>query len=87
MVARRHPFRLSVVDVGDSLADRVADDLLFRSALARLPARQREAVVLRYYADLSESDMAETMGVSVGSVKTHLHRAMKALASSLGESA
>ena len=48
-------------------------------AIDTLPARQREAVVLRYYLDLSEADMAAAMGISAGSVKTHLHRALAAL--------
>ena len=48
-------------------------------ALRRLAARQREAVVLRYYLDLSEAEMATAMGISAGSVKTHLHRALAAL--------
>src|SRR5215204_6003707 len=52
-------------------------------ALRRLPVRQREAVVLRYYLDLSETDIAATMGVSAGSVKTHLHRGLAALGRTL----
>jgi RNA polymerase sigma-70 factor (sigma-E family) len=48
-------------------------------ALRRLPVRQREAVVLRYYADLSEAETAEVMGVSRGSVKTHASRGVAAL--------
>ncbi|HEV2071560.1 MAG TPA: SigE family RNA polymerase sigma factor [Acidimicrobiales bacterium] len=48
-------------------------------ALRRLPARQREAVVLRYYLDLSEAEMATAMRISAGSVKTHLHRGLAAL--------
>lgn len=49
------------------------------AALAQLPTRQREAVVLRYYLDLSEAQMADAMGVSAGSVKTHLHRGLATL--------
>jgi RNA polymerase sigma-70 factor (sigma-E family) len=52
-------------------------------AVDGLPARQREAVVLRYYLDLSEAEMAAAMGVSAGSVKTHLHRALAALSTTL----
>jgi RNA polymerase sigma-70 factor (sigma-E family) len=47
--------------------------------LRRLPARQREALVLRYYVDLSEADIADAMGVSRGAVKSHLARGMAAL--------
>lgn len=55
------------------------------AALRRLPARQREALVLRYYLDLPEAEIAVTMGVSAGSVKTHLHRGVAALGRTLGE--
>lgn len=54
-------------------------------ALRALPVRQREAVVLRYYLDLSEAQMADAMGISTGSVKTHLHRGLAALHTQLGE--
>ena len=53
------------------------------SALRSLPARQREAVVLRYYADFSEADIAQAMGISRGAVKSHTARALAALKSSL----
>ena len=49
------------------------------SALRSLPARQREAVVLRYYGDFSEADIAKAMGISRGAVKSHTARAMAAL--------
>jgi RNA polymerase sigma-70 factor (sigma-E family) len=44
-----------------------------------LPTRQREALVMRYYLDLSEAQTAEAMGVSPGAVKTHTARALAAL--------
>ena len=50
------------------------------AALGALPRRQREAVVLRYYADLSETETAAAMGISEGAVKNHAHRGMAALA-------
>ena len=53
------------------------------SALRGLPDRQREAIVLRYYADLSEAEIAATMGISRGAVKSHTARAMAALKSIL----
>jgi RNA polymerase sigma-70 factor (sigma-E family) len=53
------------------------------AALRTLPDRQREAIVLRYYADLSEADIASTMGISRGAVKSHTARAMAALKSIL----
>jgi RNA polymerase sigma-70 factor (sigma-E family) len=48
-------------------------------ALSQLPARQREALVLRYYADLSEAEIANAMGISRGAVKSHTARGMTAL--------
>src|SRR5690348_9512092 len=53
------------------------------SALRTLPARQREALVLRYYGDLSEAQIASVMGISRGAVKSHTARAMSALRSVL----
>jgi RNA polymerase sigma-70 factor (ECF subfamily) len=48
-------------------------------AVRSLPLRQRQCVALRYYEDLTEAQIAETLDISQGSVKTHLHRAMQAL--------
>jgi len=48
-------------------------------ALDKLPRRQREVIVLRYFADLPEAVVAEALGCSVGAVKTHASRAMAAL--------
>jgi RNA polymerase sigma-70 factor (sigma-E family) len=53
------------------------------SALRLLPVRQKEAIVLRYYADLSEADIAQAMGISRGAVKSHTARAMASLKSIL----
>ena len=58
----------------------VAEHEAILAELRRLPDRQREAVVLRYYLDLPEAEIAETLGISPGSVKTHLHRALASLA-------
>jgi len=49
------------------------------AALAALPRRQRECVVLRYWLDLPEREIAETLGIAAGSVKSHLHRGLGAL--------
>ena len=53
------------------------------AALRDLPDRQREAIVLRYYADLSEADIAATMRISRGAVKSHTSRGMAALRAAL----
>jgi RNA polymerase sigma-70 factor (sigma-E family) len=54
-------------------ADHLAD------ALAALPPRRRAAVVLRYYEDLSEAEIAEALGVRRGTVKSLLHRGLAEL--------
>jgi RNA polymerase sigma-70 factor (sigma-E family) len=56
-------------------------------ALRRLPERQREVLVLRYYADLSEADIADAIGISRGAVKSHASRGMAALRTTLEKSA
>jgi RNA polymerase sigma-70 factor (sigma-E family) len=53
------------------------------AALRGLPDRQREALVLRYYADLSEAEIATAMGISRGAVKSHTARGMSALRAAL----
>ncbi|MDC5697145.1 SigE family RNA polymerase sigma factor [Intrasporangium calvum] len=75
------------------LADRTAstdpgpvspDDSLWQHVL-RLPPRQRAAVALRYYEDLSEAQTAEVLGCSIGTVKSQTHRALATLRSRLAE--
>ncbi|WP_225821024.1 SigE family RNA polymerase sigma factor [Streptomyces naphthomycinicus] len=59
-----------VADTGDRIAQ--ADDRsTLLKALAQLPPRQRAAVVLRYWEDLTETQVAEAMGCSVGTVKSN----------------
>lgn len=53
-------------------------------ALARLSDRQREVLTLRYFLDLSEHEIAETLGISSGSVKSHASRGAAALRQLLG---
>jgi RNA polymerase sigma-70 factor (sigma-E family) len=53
------------------------------ATLRKLPGRQREAIVLRYYADFSEAEVAAAMGISCGAVKSHTARAMAALRADL----
>ncbi|WP_128381497.1 SigE family RNA polymerase sigma factor [Streptomyces cavernae] len=82
--ARRHRRRLKeflaprddstltheVPDTGDHIA-RADDRRALLTALSQLSPRQREAVVLRYWEDLSETQAAEAMGCSVGAVKSN----------------
>jgi RNA polymerase sigma-70 factor (sigma-E family) len=56
-------------------------------ALRGLPRRQREVLVLRYYEDATEAEIAETLGISTGSVKTHASRGLHAVADLLEGSA
>src|SRR5580658_8792318 len=53
------------------------------NALRKLPERQREAIVLRYYADFSEAEIATAMKISRGAVKSHTARGMAALRAEL----
>jgi RNA polymerase sigma-70 factor (sigma-E family) len=55
------------------------------AALRMLPQRQREAVVLRYYLDLTEEETAQVMGVARGTVKSATHRALAAVGRILKE--
>lgn len=64
----------------DTTADR---DLIWRG-LSRLGRRQRAVVVLRYYEDLDLATIADTLGISVGTVKSQLSRALDNLRQSLG---
>lgn len=73
---------------GDSPADRlersqIAD--VIGQGLERLPPRQREAFLLRYWEELDVAETAQAMGCSEGSVKTHCSRATHALAVFLKE--
>jgi RNA polymerase sigma factor (sigma-70 family) len=52
-------------------------------AVRRLPDRQREALLLRFYLDLSDAEIALDMGISAGTVRSNVHRALAALARSL----
>jgi RNA polymerase sigma-70 factor (sigma-E family) len=85
---RRKPWREEAVDV---LPDRAVDgpDVDTRSALlaalATLSRRQRAVMVLRYYEDMSEADIARTLGCSPGTVKSAASRATARLRELLAE--
>lgn len=69
-------------EVGPSAESEVLDSGGYAEVLAAvraLPARQREALVLRYYLDLSEAQTAQAMGISPGAVKSHTARALATL--------
>ena len=67
----------------DATADLDLHDALW-TALTGLPAKQRAAVVLRYYEDLSEAETARVLGVSVGTVKSTTSRALAKLRDDTG---
>ena len=56
-------------------------------ALQSLSRRQRECLVLRYFEGYSESEIAETLGISIGSTRTHVHRGTAALRAAMGGAA
>jgi RNA polymerase sigma-70 factor (ECF subfamily) len=64
----------------DAMAQRGQTLDLIEQALGELPARQREAFLLRYWEEFDVSETASVMGCSEGSVKTHCSRAIVALA-------
>ncbi|MFC8372857.1 MULTISPECIES: sigma-70 family RNA polymerase sigma factor [unclassified Streptomyces] len=83
-VARRHEERPAApADETVASAENTAllrdDQRVLIDALQHLPARQREALVLRHWLGLKESEIADAMGISRGSVKTHTSRGISAL--------
>ncbi|WP_319058054.1 sigma-70 family RNA polymerase sigma factor [Streptomyces europaeiscabiei] len=81
-VARRHveaPASQEPVASAESTALLHDDQRVLIVALQQLPARQREALVLRHWLGLKESEIAAAMGISCGSVKTHTARGLAAL--------
>jgi RNA polymerase sigma-70 factor (sigma-E family) len=79
----------SVPDVADPAggdpADRYALGALVRAALATLPRQQRAVLVLRYVEDQPLATVAEILGCSAGTVKTHAHRGLRRLRAALGD--
>ena len=81
---RRHPDVFPsepIEDAGEATVLR----LTMAQALAALPRRQREVIGLRYLVGMTESQVADSLGLSVGSVKRHGHRATERLRQRLGE--
>ncbi len=71
-------------DVGDLVVEKEERQRI-RQALERLPNEQREAMVLRYYADLTVPEIAKALGWREGTVKSRLHRALVSLRQLLAE--
>lgn len=66
-------------------AGQVGDRVMLASALAELPVRQRQAVVLRFFDDLSVEAVAQIMGCSAGTVKSQTAKGLTKLRTALGE--
>lgn len=85
----RHESRRPELRHDGGAGDRPGDDAALRvdlaRALHRLSGRQQEVVVMRYLIDLTEDDVAVSLGMTTGSVKTHLHRATTKLRAQLGD--
>jgi RNA polymerase sigma-70 factor (sigma-E family) len=60
------------------------DDQVLWQALRQLPARQRSALVLRFYLDLPEAEVARLLGVPIGTVKSWVHRGLARMRARLG---
>lgn len=87
LVSLRH--RLPLDDRTASVEDEVVlseEHGYVVEALRALPARQRDCMILRYYDEFGIDEIAETLGISRNSVKTHLTRAMRALERALAPS-
>jgi RNA polymerase sigma-70 factor (sigma-E family) len=80
MVARRHrPDSRPDAPAAEQHAVLREDQREVLAALDTLSMRQRQCVVLRFYEDMTDVQIAEALGISPGSVKQHLHRAMQSL--------
>jgi RNA polymerase sigma factor (sigma-70 family) len=79
VVARHRPEPLPDGAPADESVLRAERRTAVLDALAQLPTRQREVLVLRHYLDLSEAEIASTLGISRGAVKSHASRAAQAL--------
>jgi RNA polymerase sigma-70 factor (sigma-E family) len=87
LVAQKHaPKPMPDAPSAEELAVEQVERGAVMQALRRLPRRQREAVVLRYYADQTEKQTAAAMGISLGAVKSATSRGLAALGRLLEES-
>ena len=68
----------------DDFSDAVELRMALNAALLTLAPRQRQAVTLRYLGGLSDREVAQALGISLGSVKTHIHRGLHGLRARLG---
>jgi RNA polymerase sigma-70 factor (sigma-E family) len=69
----------------DAQSDQVEDRLVLREALMRLGRRQRTVLVLRYFEDLTEQQVADALGISLGTVKSTAHKGLARLRQACGD--
>jgi RNA polymerase sigma factor (sigma-70 family) len=80
---RRRPPEVTPAPAADFEAD-VDLRMALNAALLTLAPRQRQAVTLRYLGGLTDREVALALGISLGSVKTHIHRGLHGLRATLG---
>ena len=82
-----HESLLTTIDepTWDGHVDDVAEHERVWRAVLSLPRRQRAVTVLRYYEDMTEAQIAETLDMAPGTVKSHSHAAVRRLAELLGD--
>jgi RNA polymerase sigma-70 factor (sigma-E family) len=88
LMSLRHRVATMPDDGGELLEDQIVrteDQSKVVAALRELSARQRDCLVLKYFYDLKGSEIAETLGISPNSVKTHCRRGLAALEARLGD--
>lgn len=82
--ARAYVWPVAAAEPGaDSTVVAAEEQQRLRHAVAGLPRRQREVLVLRYWADLTEAEIADTLGIRAGTVKSTASRALQALEAAL----
>ena len=88
LMSLRHSAATMPDDESEVLEDQIVrteDRSRVVAALRELSARQRDCLVLRFFYDLSGPEIAETLGISANSVKTHCRRGLAALEARLGD--
>ncbi len=85
LVALKHTRAAATAEVEGSRAASVEDWIVVRDALAQLSPVRRAAVVMRFYEDMSEADIARALDRPVNTVKSDIHRGLKALRPHLEE--
>jgi RNA polymerase sigma-70 factor (sigma-E family) len=82
LMSLRHQEAIALPAAPEAPEDRIVagdDERMVLEGLRSLPPRQRDCMVLRFYFDLTEREIGETLGISPNSVKTHCRRGMASL--------